>query len=596
LPIVGKISRVAGPVVVAKNVRGAQMYELVMVGEMGLMGEIIKVEGDKATIQVYEETTGIKPGEKIYCTGSPLSAELGPGLIGEIFDGVQRPLTTIELKTGAFIRRGLLMPALDREKKWHFIPRIKRGQKVQGGDTVGTIQETPLVVHRILVPPQQHGVVKSVVEEGEYNVTDVIAEIKTDNKVENLHLMHKWPVRQARPYKTKIPSAVPLLTGQRIIDTLFPIAKGGTATIPGGFGTGKTILLQQLAQWTNADIVIYVGCGERGNEIAEVLERFPELKDPKTGHPLMARTIVVANVSNMPIAAREASIYTGITMAEYFRDMGYDVALMADSTSRWAEALREVSGRLEEMPGEEGYPAYLASRLAQFYERAGRVITEGTEERMGSVSIVGAVSPPGGDFSEPVTVNTLRIVKVLWCLDEDLANRRHFPAINWLRSYSLYLDTLEEWYEANLDPEWARLRKEAMYILQKEEELREIVQLVGPDALSESQRVFLEAAKVIREDFLMQNAYHQVDTYSPIQKSRDMLKLIIEFHEKLRKTVERGIPLQRALELPVKGEIARMKIHPSDSFPEAYQRIQEKLEKEFTGLFSSPSVEVTTTI
>jgi len=575
---------VAGPVVEAKHVLGAQMYELVRVGELGLIGEIIKVEGENATIQVYEETTGLRPGERVECTGGPLSAELGPGLLGNIFDGVQRPLTAIEARIGPFVRRGISAPALDRERKWHFVPALKPGDKVQGGDILGTVQETSLLTHKPLVPPRASGVVKEASPEGDYAVTDTVAVVETERGEERLSLMHVWPVRAPRPYVRKVPSDVPLLTGQRIIDAFFPIAKGGTAAIPGGFGTGKTILQHQLAQWADADIILYVGCGERGNEMAEVLEKFPELKDPETGHPLMERTILVANVSNMPIAAREASIYTGITMGEYFRDMGYDVALMADSTSRWAEALREISGRLEEMPGEEGYPAYLASRLSEFYERGGRVETIGSERRLGSVSIVGAVSPPGGDFSEPVTVNTLRTVKVFWGLDEDLAKRRHFPAINWLRSYSLYTDSLEDWFRKNVDEEWESRRREAMAILQREEELREIVQLVGPDALSETQRVDLEAAKMIREDFLMQHAYHPVDTYCEVTKSREMLNAILLYYERMRQAVEKGVPLQKALELPVKEEIARLKIQPREAFGDVVKRVHQGLDRQFANL------------
>ena len=586
MPLVGKISRVAGPVVVAKHVLGAQMYELVRVGEMGLIGEIIKLEGENATIQVYEETTGLKPGEKVECTGGPLSAELGPGLLGQIFDGVQRPLTTIEATAGPFVRRGVSAPALNREKKWPFTPSLRSGEKVEGGDILGTVQETSLLTHKPLVPPGASGRVKEASPEGAYTVKDTIAVVETEKGEEKLSLMQVWPVRNPRPYVRKVLSDVPLLTGQRVIDAFFPIAKGGTAAIPGGFGTGKTILQHQLAQWADADIIIYVGCGERGNEMSEVLERFPELKDPQTGHPLMDRTILVANVSNMPIAAREASIYTGITMGEYFRDMGYDVALMADSTSRWAEALREISGRLEEMPGEEGYTAYLAGRLSEFYERGGRVESTGTERRVGSISIVGAVSPPGGDFSEPVTVNTLRTVKVFWGLDEDLAKRRHFPAINWLRSYSLYSDSLEDWFRKNVDEEWESKRREAMAILQREEELREIVQLVGPDALSESQRVDLEAAKMIREDFLMQHAYHPVDTYCDIAKSKDMLSSILQYYDKTKQAVERGVPLQKALELPVKEEIARLRIQPRETFGEVIKRVDRGLEEQFTNLLT----------
>jgi len=579
---VGEIIRIAGPVVTAQNMTGSQMYELVKVGDAGLIGEIIRIEGDRATIQVYEETTGIKPGEKVEGTGKPLSVELGPGLIGQTYDGIQRPLPALEELAGYFVRRGVSAPPLNRTKKWIFKPTVSLNEKIKGGSILGTVQETSLVIHRILVPPHVSGKVKYVEKEGEYAVADEVAEIETSNGVEKLSLMHSWPVRQARPYKRKIPPDTPLLTGQRIIDTFFPIAKGGTAAIPGGFGTGKTVMQHQLAQWADADIIIYVGCGERGNEMAEVLERFPELKDPRSGQPLMTRTILVANTSNMPIAAREASVYTGITLGEYFRDMGYDVALMADSTSRWAEALREISGRLEEMPGEEGYPAYLASRLANFYERAGRVETIG--ERVGSVSIVGAVSPPGADFSEPVTQNTLRVIKVFWGLDTSLAQRRHFPSINWLTSYSLYLDTMEGWFRENVNPNWPQLRGEAMYILQREEELREIVQLVGPDALSESQRVFLEVARMIREDYLMQSAYHPIDSYCPTEKAYYMLFIILKYYHQMRNLVEQGIPLTKILAIPVKETIARMKIQPVEAFAKTAEEIVEKVDQAFIKL------------
>lgn len=574
---VGEILRIAGPVVTARNMTGSQMYELVKVGDAGLIGEIIRIEGDRATIQVYEETTGVKPGEKVEGTGKPLSVELGPGLIGQTYDGIQRPLPALQELAGYFVRRGISAPSLERTKKWLFKPTVSPNEKIAGGSILGTIQETSLVLHRILIPPHVSGKVKYIAKEGEYTVVDEVAEVETSRGVEKLSLMHSWPVRQARPYIRKIPPDTPLLTGQRIIDTFFPIAKGGTAAIPGGFGTGKTVMQHQLAQWADADIIIYVGCGERGNEMAEVLERFPKLKDPRSGQPLMTRTILVANTSNMPIAAREASIYTGITLGEYFRDMGYDVALMADSTSRWAEALREISGRLEEMPGEEGYPAYLASRLAAFYERAGRVETLG--ERVGSVSIVGAVSPPGADFSEPVTQNTLRVIKVFWALDTSLAQRRHFPSINWLTSYSLYLNTMEGWFHENVNPNWSQLRSEAMYILQREEELREIVQLVGPDALSESQRVFLEVARMIREDYLMQSAYHPIDSYCPTEKAYHMLFVILKFYHQMRSLVEQGIPLTKILALPVKETIARMKIQPVEDFAKMAEEIGREVDQ-----------------
>ena len=583
----GKIERVAGPVVVASGMLGSRMYELVKVGSSGLIGEIIRVEADTATIQVYEETTGIKPGEIVERTGKPLSVELGPGLVNQFFDGTQRPLPFLLEEGGPFIRRGITAPALDRKKKWEFTPAMKKGDKATGGDALGEVPETVLVKHRILVPPDVNGTLKSIVSKGSYTVQDPIAEVETSHGVIKLYLMHSWPVRIPRPTREKVPSDTPLITGQRIIDFFFPIAKGGTAAIPGDFGTGKTITQHQLAKWADADVIVYVGCGERGNEMTEVLETFPELKDPRSGQPLMERTILVANTSNMPIAAREASMYTGVTLAEYFRDMGYDVALMADSTSRWAEALREVSGRLEEMPGEEGYPAYLASRLAQIYERAGRVKVIGSDSnKLGSVSLVGAVSPSGGDFSEPVTQNTLRIVKVFWALSKPLAERRHFPAIDWLTSYSLYLDSLENWYRTDISPEWSNLRKDGMALLQRDEELREIVMLVGPDALSESQRVVLEAARMIKEDFLIQSALHPVDSYCSPEKTFGLMSLILKFYEKMKESTEKGVPLQRTLEIPVKEEIARAKIQPSQTFGAFAKELTTKMDHEFEKLNS----------
>jgi len=582
----GKIENVAGPVIVGKDMLGSQMYELVKTGDVGLIGEIIRIEGDRATIQVYEETTGIKPGEKIERTGKPLSVDLGPGIIGQTYDGIQRPLPVIKELYGDFIERGINVSAIDRKKKWKFIPTQKKNGKVQSGDILGTVEETSLVKHRILVPPGVAGTILSIVDEGEYTVDDEICIIETTSGKKSAKLAHTWPVRKSRPFKRKIPSDTPLITGQRIIDFLFPIAKGGTAAIPGGFGTGKTVMQHQLAQWADADIIVYVGCGERGNEMAEVLERFPQLKDPRSGESLMARTILIANTSNMPIAAREASIYTGITISEYFRDMGYDVALMADSTSRWAEALREISGRLEEMPGEEGYPAYLASRLAEFYERSGRVDVLGSESKLGSVSVVGAVSPPGSDFSEPVTQNTLRIVKVFWALDKALAERRHFPAISWLTSYSLYFDSLQQWYQKDIAEDWVELRREAMQILQRDEELREIVMLVGPDALSESQRVTLEAARMLKEDFLVQSAMHPIDSYCPLNKSHNMIKIIMRFYRGMLGAIEKGIPLQRVIELPVKDEIARMKIQAPEDFDSFSSELLRIIDLEFTELTS----------
>jgi len=581
----GKIERVAGPVVVASRMLGSRMYELVKVGNAGLIGEVIRVEADTATIQVYEETTGIKPGEVVERTGNPLSVELGPGLVNQFFDGTQRPLPVLLDKGGAFIRRGITAPALDRKKKWDFTPGMEKGEKVTGGDVLGEVPETMLVKHRILVPPNVIGTLKSIAPNGSYSLEDPVAEVETGRSAVKLYLMHSWPVRIPRPIREKVPSDTPLITGQRIIDFFFPIAKGGTAAIPGDFGTGKTITQHQLAKWADADVIVYVGCGERGNEMTEVLETFPELKDPRSGKPLMERTLLVANTSNMPIAAREASMYTGVTLAEYFRDMGYDVALMADSTSRWAEALREVSGRLEEMPGEEGYPAYLASRLAQIYERAGRVKVIGNDpNKLGSVSVVGAVSPSGGDFSEPVTQNTLRIVKVFWALSKALAERRHFPAIDWLTSYSLYLESLEDRYRTEIGPEWSSLRKEGMALLQRDEELREIVMLVGPDALSESQRVVLEAARMIKEDFLIQSALHPVDSYCSPEKTFRLMSLIMKFYEKMKESTEKGVPLQRALEVPAKEEIARAKIQPSETFNKFATELSTRIDHEFEKL------------
>ncbi len=580
----GKVERVAGPVIVSNGMLGSQMYEVVRVGDQGLIGEIIHIEGEKATVQVYEETAGLRPGEAVQRTGKALSVELGPGITGQIYDGIQRPLTILFEKTGPFVRRGISPSPIDKSKKWHFVPTISKSANVSGGDVLGTVKETSLITQRILVPPNVSGQITRLENEGDYTVTEQIAELQTQSGPTPLYLMSTWPVRTARAVRRKLPSDTPLLTGQRIMDFFFPIVKGGTAAIPGGFGTGKTMMQQQLAKWADASVIVYVGCGERGNEMAEVLETFPKLTDPRSGEPLMNRTILVANTSNMPIAAREASVYTGITIAEYFRDMGYDVALMADSTSRWAEALREISGRLEEMPGEEGYPAYLASKLAEFYERAGRVQVLGAEDKIGSISVVGAVSPPGGDFSEPVTQNTLRIVKVFWSLDTELAHRRHFPAINWLTSYSLYTDNLDAWYEKEAGDQWVSLRKEAMSLLQRDEELREIVMLVGPDALSEGQRVILEAARMIKEDFLMQHAYHQVDSYCDRLKTYRMIRLILDFHGLMQKAVDGGIPLQKIVDLPVKSEISRMRLTPADKFDDYAQNMTDSMNNQFKQL------------
>jgi len=580
----GKIERVAGPVIVAGGMLGAQMYEVVRVGDQGLIGEIIKIEADRATVQVYEETAGIRPGEKVERSGKPLSVELGPGITGQIYDGIQRPLTILFEKTGPFVRRGLTLPPIDKTKKWHFVPTVKEQAVVTGGDIVGRVKETTLITQQIMIPPNLSGRIRSIVNEGDYTVTEPVGELDSPSGPISLFMLNTWPVRTARGFKRKLPSNTPLLTGQRIIDFFFPIAKGGTATIPGAFGTGKTMAQQQLAKWADASVIVYVGCGERGNEMAEVLETFPKLVDPRSGEPIMNRTVLIANTSNMPIAAREASVYAGITIAEYYRDMGYDVALMADSTSRWAEAMREISGRLEEMPGEEGYPAYLASKLAEFYERSGRVEVLGSDTRVGSISIVGAVSPPGGDFSEPVTQNTLRIAKVFWSLDTDLASRRHFPAINWLTSYSLYTDSLDDWYRKEIGPEWTMMRKEAMNLLQRDDELREIVMLVGPDALSESQRVILEAARMIKEDFLMQQAYNPADTYCDKIKIDLMIKLILDYYKIMQKAVDANIPLQKVLDLQIKTEIDRMRLTAADNFPSFAEHIEEEMNKEFKSI------------
>ena len=576
----GKIIRVAGPVVVANGMKGSEMYEVVRVGEEGLIGEIIALNGDLATIQVYEETSGIKPGEKVERTGAPLSVLLGPGIIGQIYDGIQRPLPKIKEDMGDFIKRGADVPPLDLSKKWRFVPRAKAGENVTGGDILGTVQETKLVEHRVMVPPEITGKLEWIADEGEYTIEDVIAKI--DGR--EIKMYQRWPVRRQRPFREKHDPLELLVTGQRVLDTFFPIAKGGTAAIPGGFGTGKTVTQHQLAKWSDADIIVYVGCGERGNEMTEVLEDFPKLKDPKSGEPLMHRTVLIANTSNMPVAAREASIYTGITIAEYFRDMGYHVALMADSTSRWAEALREISGRLEEMPGEEGYPAYLASRLAEFYERAGYVSVLGSEDKKGSVTVVGAVSPPGGDFSEPVTQNTLRIVKVFWALDAELAHKRHFPSINWLRSYSLYLNSVRRWWEETVSKDWHELRRKAMGILQRESELQEIVQLVGPDALPAREQALLETARSLREDFLQQNAFHDVDTYCPAKKQYEMLRLILRFHALITDAVEKGVGMDKIRKLSVKEDLAYMGRIPNETFEEEFKKIEEKMEREISKL------------
>jgi V/A-type H+-transporting ATPase subunit A len=572
----GVITRIAGPVVDAKGMRGSRMYDVVKVGKEKLIGEIIRLDEDTATVQVYEETSGVIPGEPVENTGKPLSVELGPGLISQIFDGIQRPLTLIKNTTGDFISRGVSVSPIDRKKKWHFTPSVKVHDKVKAGEIIGVVPETPVVEHRVMA--EYEGKILEIAEEGDYTVEDRIAKIETKNEVKDMCMLHYWPVRKPMPFIKKFDPAVPLITGQRVLDTFFPIGKGGTAGIPGGFGTGKTVIQQLLAKWSDADIVVYVGCGERGNEMADVLREFPELVDPRTGEPLMNRTILIANTSNMPVAAREASIYTGITLAEYYRDMGYDVALMADSTSRWAEALREISGRLEEMPGEEGYPAYLASRLADFYERTGYVQTVGN--RKGSISVIGAVSPPGGDFSEPVTQNTLRIVKVFWALDPDLADRRHFPSVNWLKSYSLYLDNVKEWYHKNVGVEWLNMREKAMAILQKESELQEIIQLVGPDALPPKDQIVLETSRMLREDFLQQNAYHEIDTYCLSKKQYEILRIMLKFYDLTTDAVEKGTSAEKLKEMKCKKKISRMATTPNETFEEEFKKVEDDMEND----------------
>lgn len=554
--IVGRIIKVSGPLVVAENMEGAKMYDVVRVSDRRLIGEIIELRKDKASIQVYEETSGLGPGEPVYSTGQALSVELGPGLIESIYDGIQRPLDVIYRKEGDRITRGVEAAPLNREKLWNFVPAMKEGDEVNEGDILGTVRETTPVEHRILTPPEVSGKL-AFVHNGEAKVTDTIARVERDGYVTEIQMMQKWPVRQGRRYKEKMSPTEPLVTGQRVLDMFFPVAKGGAACIPGPFGSGKTVTQHQLAKWADAEIIVYVGCGERGNEMTDVLMEFPELKDPKTGEPLMKRTVLIANTSDMPVAAREASVYTGITIAEYFRDMGYSVALMADSTSRWAEAMREISGRLEEMPGEEGYPAYLGSRVAEFYERAGKVVCLGSDNRVGALTVVGAVSPPGGDLSEPVSQNTLRIVKVFWGLDAALAYRRHFPAINWLLSYSLYTDVFDDFYRENVGGEWIEMRGEAMRILQEESDLEEIVRLVGVDALSTKERLTLETAKSLREDFLHQNSFHEIDTYASLRKQFIMMQLIMLFHHESQRVLERGAGLDDLLNLPVREQIAR---------------------------------------
>ena len=565
----GTIKKVAGPLVIATGMRDANMFDVVHVSDQMLTGEIIEMHEDEASIQVYEETSGLGPGEPVVSTGVPMSVELGPGLITSIYDGIQRPLDAIMKVCGNNLKRGIHVDSLDREKKWNFVPKAEIGEEVSGGDVLGTVQETEVVEQKIMVPPDVKGKVKEL-KSGEFTVTETIAVIETEKGDREIQLMQKWPVRKSRPYTEKLRPDKPLITGQRVSDAFFPIAKGGTAAVPGPFGSGKTVIQHQLAKWAEADIVVYIGCGERGNEMTDVLNEFPALVDPKTGRSLMERTVLIANTSDMPVAAREASIYTGITIAEYFRDMGYSVALMADSTSRWAEALREMSGRLEEMPGEEGYPAYLGSRLAQFYERAGHVIALGKDGRDGALSVIGAVSPQGGDISEPVSQATLRIVKVFWGLDSNLAYQRHFPAINWLTSYSLYLDSMEKWFNEEVEPGWMNARQEMMSLLQDESKLNEIVQMVGMDALSPADRLKMEAAKSIREDFLNQNSFDEVDTYSSLRKQYLMMRLVMSFYEKAKAALEKGANVENLIAMPSREPIGRFKYTPEDKIEDEF--------------------------
>jgi len=582
------VSRISGSVVVATDVEDAEMYHVVRIGDLGLLGEIIRLEGNKATIQVYEDTTGIRPGEKVINTKRALSMQLGPGLLKSIYDGIQRPLDILREKSGDFIGRGVTIPALDQHIKWEFIPRKNKNEEVREGEIIGEVQETPLINHKIMVPFGINGKLSEITE-GKYTVNENVAEIKTTKGKSDVGLSSWWMVRTPRPVFRKLPPESPLITGQRVLDTFFPVAKGGTAAIPGPFGSGKTVTQQQLAKWADSSVIVYIGCGERGNEMTEILTTFPELEDPKSKRPLMERTILVANTSNMPVAAREASIYTGITMGEYYRDMGYDVALMADSTSRWAEALREISGRLEEMPGEEGYPAYLGRRLAEFYERGGKAVVISPEKRVGSLTLVGAVSPPGGDFSEPVSQNTLRVTRVFWGLDANLASRRHFPSINWLTSYSLYADDMDEWYKNNISPQWTTLRKEALGILQRESELQEIVQLIGYDALPEPEKGILDTARSIREDYLQQSAYDEVDTYTSIKKQFLMLSTILEFGRLEEDAIKKGVTSTKISSIGTRKDLSMIKWTKEDGVEQQVEEIKINMKNQFKGLLMEVS-------
>lgn len=585
---VGKIIKVSGPLVVAEGMDEANVYDVVKVSDNRLIGEIIEMRGDKASIQVYEETVGIGPGEPVFSTGEPLSVELGPGLVEAMFDGIQRPLKEFQDKAGDFLSKGIEVPSLNREKKWEFEPIVSVGEEVQAGDIIGAVQETAVVSHKIMIPPGIEGKIKSI-EKGSFTVADTIAVVETENGDLNVQMMQKWPVRKGRKYAQKLNPEAPLITGQRVIDTFFPVTKGGTACVPGPFGSGKTVVQHQMAKWADAEIIVYVGCGERGNEMTDVLMEFPEIIDPKTGESLMKRTVLIANTSNMPVAAREASIYTGITIAEYFRDMGYSVAIMADSTSRWAEALREMSGRLEEMPGDEGYPAYLGSRAAEFYERAGKVICLGKDGREGALTVIGAVSPPGGDISEPVSQATLRIVKVFWGLDANLAYRRHFPAINWLNSYTLYQTKVDKWMDENIGPEFSRNRSRAMALLQEENSLQEIVRLVGRDTLSEKDQLKLEVAKSIREDYLQQNAFMESDTYTSLSKQNKMLDIVLKFYDEGLRGLDNGVYLKEVIDMPVREKIARAKYLPENEL-DKINEIAKELIAEIENLISKGGV------
>ena len=588
----GRVVRVNGPLVVAEGMKEAQMFEVVYVSDLRLVGEITRIEGDRAYIQVYESTDGVKPGDKVYRSGAPLSVELGPGMLGRIFDGLQRPLSTIaQLTKSPFVARGISVPALDRQKKWHFVPKLKPGDKVEPGDILGVVQETELIEHRILVPPNIHGTLKEIAKEGDYTVEENIAIVEMEGKEVPLKMYHRWPVRVPRPYKEKLEPVEPLLTGIRVIDTIFPIAKGGTAAIPGPFGSGKTVTLQSLAKWSAARVILYVGCGERGNEMADELRSFPKLTDPWTGKPLLLRTILIANTSNMPVAARETSIYVGVTIAEYFRDQGYDVLLVADSTSRWAEALRDLGGRMEEMPAEEGFPSYLPSRLAEYYERAGRVLALGRPERYGSVTLASAVSPPGGDFTEPVTSHTLRFVRVFWPLDTSLAQARHYPAINWIQGFSAYVDLVAEWWHKNVDPNWKEMRDTLMRILIREDELKQIVRLVGPESLAEKDKLVLETAKLIRDAFLRQNAYDDIDAFSTPQKQVRIMRLLYIFYNRAQDLISKGVPLKKILEKvgPLEPDIIRVKYTIKNDELYKIDEIENKLISAFDSLLKEVS-------